>query len=132
MDGCALLQDEDEDVSACLVRYAPEEARIPATSIVSRTANQALPFLRKQGQYEIARTHNLTLLDLSMPGVDGWSVLDEMHNSAYVLICPLSFSQLLGGQGQELAEKLGARRYMTKPSSLDGLVEGLRSICQHS
>jgi CheY-like chemotaxis protein len=131
MDRCALLHVEDEDASACLVRYALEEARIPVNVYRVSNGEEALSFLRKQGQYEIARTPNLILLDLNMPRVDGWSVLHEMQKSASLCDIPvIVLTASSAARDKERAEKLGARRYMTKPSSLDGLVEGIRSICR--
>ena len=81
MDRCALLHIEDEDASACLVRYALEEAQIPVNVYRVSNGEEALSFLQKQGQYEIARTPNLVLLDLNMPRVDGWGVLHDMRQS---------------------------------------------------
>jgi len=129
MDRCALLHIEDEDSSACLVRYAPEEAQIPVNVYRVSNGEEALSFLQKQGQYKIARTPNLVVLDLNMPRVDGWSVLHEMRQSHSLREIPVVvLTASPSAKDKERAEKLGARRFMTKPSSFDNLVE-MKSIC---
>jgi CheY-like chemotaxis protein len=130
MDHCALLHIEDEDASACLVRYALEEAQIPVNVYRVFNGEEALSFLHKQGQYKIARTPNLVLLDLNMPRVDGWSVLHEMQQAPSLRDIPaVVLTASRSARDKERAEKLGARRFMTKPSSFDNLVEGMKSIC---
>jgi CheY-like chemotaxis protein len=131
MNRCALLHIEDEDASACLVRYALEEAQIPVNVYRVCNGEEGLLFLQKQAPYEIARTPNLVLLDLNMPRVDGWSVLQNMQQAPSLREIPVVvLTASPSAKDQERAEKLGARRFMTKPSSFDSLVEGMKSICR--
>jgi CheY-like chemotaxis protein len=121
---------EDEDASACLVRCALEEANIPVSVYRVCDGKEALAFLRKCGQYEIARTRDIVLLDLNMPRMDGWAVLGEMQQSASLSTIPVVVLTTSSSRNdRERAEQLGARRYMTKPSSFDGLVAGIQAIC---
>ncbi|MHB8575554.1 MAG: response regulator transcription factor [Dehalococcoidia bacterium] len=67
-------------------------------------------------------THlHLILLDVRMPGVDGWQVLDELRSAAGpqtpVVVMTASFS------GQDRALQSGAQGYLAKPFELTVLLE---------
>jgi CheY-like chemotaxis protein len=130
MHNCSVLHVEDEDASACLVRSALEEAHIAVCVYRVCDGEEALRFLRKQGKYETARTPEFVLLDLSLPNVDGWTVLGEMQQSSSLSNIPvIVLSASSSPRDKEMAEQLGVRRYVTKPSSFDGLVQGMKSVC---
>ena len=130
MHNCAVLHVEDEDASACLVRSALEEAHIAVCVYRVCDGEEALRFLRKQGKYSTARTPEFVLLDLSLPNVDGWTVLGEMQQSEALSNIPVVvLTTSSSPKDKEMAEQLGVRRYVTKPSSFDGLVHGIKSIC---
>jgi len=58
------------------------------------------------------------------------SVLHKMRQSPSLRAIPLVvLTASPSVRDKERAEKLGARRFMTKPSSFDSLVEGMKSIC---
>ncbi|HEY7294636.1 MAG TPA: response regulator transcription factor [Dehalococcoidia bacterium] len=63
----------------------------------------------------------LILLDVRMPGVDGWQVLDELRSAAGeqtpVVVMTASFS------GQDRALRSGAQGYLAKPFELSDLLE---------
>jgi CheY-like chemotaxis protein len=130
MYNCAVLHVEDEDASACLVRYALEEANMPISLYRVCDGKEALCFLRKHGKYAIARAPDLVLLDLNMPKVDGWTVLGEMQQSPSLRDIPVVVLTASSSRSdQERAEQLGARRCITKPSTFEDLVEEIKSMC---
>lgn len=63
----------------------------------------------------------LILLDVRMPGVDGWQVLDALRSAAGeqtpVVVMTASFS------GQDQALRSGAQGYLAKPFELADLLE---------
>lgn len=67
------------------------------------------------------RAPDLILLDVRMPGVDGWQVLDELRSAAGpqtpVVVMTASFT------GQDRALQSGAQGYLAKPFELGDLVE---------
>src|SRR5581483_7624586 len=67
------------------------------------------------------QTPNLILLDVRMPGVDGWQVLDALRSAADeqtpVVVMTASFS------GQDQALRSGAQGYLAKPFELEDLLE---------
>ena len=64
---------------------------------------------------------HLILLDVRMPGVDGWQVLDELRSAAGdqtpVVVMTAEYS------GQERALASGAQGYLAKPFELDDLLD---------
>ena len=60
----------------------------------------------------------LVLLDLKLPGRDGWSVLEELKNDPVLSSIPvLVFSAFAGVPQQEKALGMGAAGYLVKPVS---------------
>ena len=60
----------------------------------------------------------LVLLDLRLPGRDGWSVLEELKNDPVLSSIPvLVFSAFAGVPQQEKALGMGAAGYLVKPVS---------------
>src|SRR5581483_7380844 len=63
---------------------------------------------------------DLILLDVRMPGVDGWQVLDELRSAAGpqtpVVVMTASWS------GQDRALQSGAQGYLAKPFELGELI----------
>ncbi len=73
------------------------------------------------------RTFDLILLDIMMPGQDGFSMLRELRKRQ--ILTPVI---LLSGRGEDSAQVeglgLGADDYMTKPFSKAVLVSKIRAI----
>jgi two-component system, cell cycle response regulator DivK len=66
---------------------------------------------------------NLILLDLKLPDIDGYSLLEEIQlHSIYSKIPILIVSAFAFTADKERAMKLGARRYFVKPVNLSELV----------
>ena len=60
----------------------------------------------------------LILLDLRLPGRDGWSVLEELKNDTVLSSIPvLVFTAFAGVKQQEKALGMGAAGYLVKPIS---------------
>jgi CheY-like chemotaxis protein len=76
----------------------------------------------QQALDEVARDRpHLILLDVRMPGVDGWEVLDALRSAAGdqtpVVVMTAEYS------GQERALASGAQGYLAKPFELDDLLD---------
>jgi CheY-like chemotaxis protein len=76
----------------------------------------------QQALDEVARERpHLILLDVRMPGVDGWEVLDALRSAAGdqtpVVVMTAEYS------GQERALASGAQGYLAKPFELDDLLD---------
>jgi CheY-like chemotaxis protein len=117
MKGRRLLHVEDDDSIAFLLRAALDE--IGASISVYRVSDgeQALAFLHRSGVYQEAAPPELILLDINLPKVDGWEVLQEIQrNEALRAIPVIVCSASQRKEDRERALSAGARRYVVKPA----------------
>jgi CheY-like chemotaxis protein len=90
---------------------------------------EALQFLRHEGNYYDAPRPDLLLLNLNMPKVSGSEVLLEMKEDPMIRDIPsvvFSSSRLDADKAECLA--LGARDFIAKPSGLQEFLYALRRI----
>jgi DNA-binding response OmpR family regulator len=69
---------------------------------------------------------DVVLLDLMMPVLDGWGVLEALQDrpdAPPVIVVSAAASTA----NTERAYRLGARGYVTKPFSLDGVIDAIRA-----
>jgi two-component system OmpR family response regulator len=75
-----------------------------------------------------ATVHDLVLLDLMMPVLDGWAVLAERQTDANLRAVPV-LAMSAGGNGcMDRATALGANRCIPKPFELDAILDALESM----
>lgn len=130
MDERVLLYVEDEDAAVFLLETALREAGIQLKLYRVSDGEQALAFLRGAGAYEKAPRPDLILLDLNLPRKNGLEVLSEMQNDSRlrdIVVIVFTSSALSSDRRKSLA--LGAREYITKPSSFDGFVQAVKNAC---
>lgn len=118
-----LLHVEDDDAVAVAFRVAVDEANIPVNLNRVSDGDQALEYLRHEGAYTSADRPDLVFLDLNMPKVDGWQVLAAMSRDKELCSIPVVvLSTSSHPYDKQLAYALGAKHYVSKPATLDGLV----------
>jgi DNA-binding response OmpR family regulator len=119
-----VLHVEDDDAAAYLFRVALEEANIPAVVYRVSDGEQALAFLQNRHPYEHAPRPRVAIIDLNLPRVDGWTVLEEVREAnlpAFIVTTSTSRADHVR------ALALGARAYVTKSSSFDDFVVEIRT-----
>jgi CheY-like chemotaxis protein/anti-sigma regulatory factor (Ser/Thr protein kinase) len=81
---------------------------------------------------ELARASrpDAIILDVMMPGMDGWAVLAELKNDPELHAVPIIMATLL--DDKELGYALGAQEYLTKPVERDRLVAVLHRHLERS
>lgn len=125
-----LLYVEDEDAAVFLLETALKEAGIQVQLYRVSDGEQAIAFLQHFGAYEKAPKPDLILLDLNLPRKNGLEVLSEMQSDELlrdIVVIVFTSSALSSDRRKSLA--LGAREYITKPSSFDGFVEAVKIAC---
>jgi CheY-like chemotaxis protein len=125
-----ILHVEDEDASAFLLQAALEEAAIPNRTFRVCSGESALAFLFRTGAYKDAQLPALVILDLSLPRVDGWTVLSSMktrHDLASIPVVILSDSDLESDKKRAL--HLGADKYIVKQNSIAALRRAILNAC---
>ncbi len=80
-----------------------------------------------EGLGEIRRRRPVAVvLDILLPGIDGWAVLDELRSDETTRDVPVIIVSILDEKSRGLA--LGAASYLTKPVSRDDLIGALRNV----
>jgi CheY-like chemotaxis protein len=112
-----LVEDLEDDVE--LVRRAFAKAAVPNPIHVVRSGEEAVKYLSGTGAYANRAEHplpDLVLLDLSMPGMDGFDVLAWIRAQPGIRTIPivvLTSSDLIWDVNR--AYELGASSFLVKP-----------------
>jgi two-component system, chemotaxis family, response regulator Rcp1 len=125
-----LLSVEDNDSEYYIIKMSVEELKIPVQLHRVSDGEQALWFLEKIHGYELAPRPDLILLNLNLPKKDGFDVLTEIRANDLLRAIPViifTSASLVTEKKKALA--LGARDYISKPGTLNGLIEALRFVC---
>lgn len=126
-----LLVDDDEAFTM-LVNVAIRKSGVDADLRIARDGEEAVSYLSRQGKFsdETAfHVPSLVLLDLKMPRMDGFEVLEwrldhpELNAMPFVI---LSSSDL--ESDRQRASELGAHGYLVKPMDLPGFAELVESL----
>jgi len=126
-----LLVDDDED-SVVLLQNALDRADVGHRQVVARDGKEAIDYLSGSGTYAERKKFPwpaLVLLDLKMPGVDGFGVLEWVRKSKRangLAIVVMTASN--NDSDRERALALGAAGYYVKPGSFTDLVRIAREI----
>ena len=113
-----LVEDDLGDVE--LTRQALSESQLALDLRVVSNGEQALAFLRQEGEYRSAERPDLLLLDLNLPGLDGQEVLAEIRSDPHLKLIPVViFSTSSDPEDINNSYKLGANCYLQKPADLE-------------
>jgi len=95
---------------------------------VNLTAMGVEPILAGDGRTAISRIQaerpDAVVLDVMLPGIDGWSVLEDLHalgDPVPIVVC----SAKKDIDDMERARALGASGYVVKPFDIDRLVDAV-------
>jgi CheY-like chemotaxis protein len=127
-----ILLAEDEQTDAYFVQWACKKAGLPHKIIHVVDGQDAVDYLSGEGGYADRALHpfpDLLLLDLKMPRLTGFDVLDWLQHQAGIHDLPvvvLSSSDYPADIEQ--ARKLGATEYKIKPGNPQLLVELLEEL----
>jgi CheY-like chemotaxis protein len=126
LNGELILLVEDDANDVLLLQRAFQKAGLRDTLRVVRDGEQAIQYLSGQGPYANRERHPLpflVLLDLKMPGLDGFEVLQWARaepDLKRLLIVVLTSSHLQSDVDR--AYELGANSYLVKPVEFSEMV----------
>jgi CheY-like chemotaxis protein len=112
-----VVEDNDDDVF--IIRKFLDQA--PEVRAISRVDNgkAALDYMRKLGPYEDEHTPHLVLLDINMPGMNGFEILQEMRTDPLLRLIPVIVLSTSGRpEDVQRAYFLGANAYLVKSGEL--------------
>ncbi len=128
----AILMIDDDKDDFTLVKDALESKQTKVDLYWAEDGDEAENFLFKRGEYSDAPTPDLILLDLNMPGKDGFEVLKDLKGNEHfrkipVVILSSSRDQTNVSHGY----KIGASSFMLKPLTFDEMADAMKSLCEY-
>lgn len=124
-----ILLVEDDPGDVLITKEALEHSKVTNSLSVVDDGEQALAFLRREGEYSDATRPDLILLDLNLPRRDGREVLAEVKNDPELRRIPIVV--LTTSQAEEdilRSYDLHANAFVSKPVDFDRFVEVVRQV----
>jgi CheY-like chemotaxis protein len=122
-----LVEDDPGDV--LLTREAFEHQKVANRLHVVNNGEDAIAFLRKQGEYADAPEPDLVLLDLNLPGMHGREVLAAVKEDSHLQTIPVVVLTTSEAEEDVLRSyRLHANAYVTKPVDFDRFMAVVRAI----
>lgn len=122
-----LVEDNPGDVRLTVEAF--KENKMSNNLHVARDGEEALAFLRHEGEHSDAPRPDLILLDLNLPRKDGREVLAEVKSDE--ALCRIPVVILTTSEAEEdilRTYDLHANCYITKPVDLDQFIRIVKSI----
>ncbi len=112
-----LIVDDDDDIRTFLKELLEEEGYAVATA---GNGLEAVEFTRRSTQ-----SPSCVLLDLMMPVMDGWDVMDAWHKEGRLPgMTVVIFTAAVNAKGPP-----GAHRYLRKPADSTQLLNTIKECC---
>jgi CheY-like chemotaxis protein len=125
-----LVEDNRMDIELTLDAF--NEAKLLNTIHVASNGQEALDYLFGRDQYGDRNAFplpNLILLDLKLPGIDGFEVLRQIKSTSVLKRLPVVILTSSKEEGDRaLSYDYGANSYLVKPVSFDGFLDVVRQI----
>jgi CheY-like chemotaxis protein len=122
-----LVEDDPGDV--LLIREAFEFNKVHNNLNVVNDGEQALAYLRREGEYSASLRPDLVLLDLNLPRKDGREVLAEVKADESLRAIPIVVLTTSEAEEDVLKSyQLHANAYVTKPVDFERFVSIVRQI----
>ena len=124
-----ILLVEDNDSEALFMLHTLQESLLPNTVHHVPTGEEALAFLNGDGKHNGTPRPDLILLDLNLPGLDGFGVLKlvKAHNEWKSIPIIIVTSSALE-EDMHRIRRLEADHYLSKPFDLEGYSDLVQDI----
>jgi CheY-like chemotaxis protein len=122
-----LVEDNPGDVR--LTRESLYDAKVHNNMIVAGDGLEAMACLRREGRYANAARPDLILLDLNLPQMNGFEVLDSIKEDPDLKRIPVVV--LTTSQAEQdiiRSYNLYANAFVTKPVDLEQFIQVIKSI----
>jgi CheY-like chemotaxis protein len=134
-----MMNIEDKHMNILLVEDNPMDAVMTIESIKEcefandiqhvTGGDEALEYLRQRGKYAAWKKPDLILLDLNLPGTDGFAVLQQIKTDdelKTIPVCILTSSEM--EEDILRSYRLRANAYIPKPGTPEGFNQAIKSI----
>ncbi len=117
---------EDNPDEALLAKRALARIELPLTVKIATDGEDAIAQLETATQLP-----DLVLLDLKLPRLSGFEVLEWIRNAGGLRVPVVTFSNSSEARDVQMAYDLGANSFLRKPVSFDDLVELFRNLTNY-
>jgi CheY-like chemotaxis protein len=124
-----VLLVEDDPGDTLMIREAFDDHKLRNRLTCLQDGEQAMAYLRREGEHADATRPDLILLDLNLPRKDGREVLAEIKGDEELRTIPVVV--LTTSQAEEdvlRSYKLHANAYVTKPVDFERFIDVVRQI----
>lgn len=122
-----LVEDSKGDIG--LIEEVFEEAKIGNILHIVEDGEEAIAFLRGEGQFSGVSRPDIILLDLNLPKKDGREVLEEVKGDDELKNIPVVVLTTSKAEEDILRSyNLHANAYITKPVDFDQFIKVVKSI----
>lgn len=122
-----LVEDSEPDI--LLTEEAFSEARVRNRLHVVRDGEEALQFLRREGDYAAAPRPDVILMDINMPRKNGLEVLEEVKADPSLRSIPVLI--LTTSQAEDDVQRSysgHASGYVVKPVGFENFLQAIRAF----
>lgn len=134
-DGGVLLFVDDDFADRLMVRRALGESEVDCELYAAAGGAEGLDYLFRRGEYrdpENSPRPDLVLVDLNMPEVDGWQVIEAIRGDTEIGQLPVvAFSTSSDDRDVARAYALGANSYLVKPDDFGELRDALTVLLDY-
>ncbi len=129
MSGLRLLLIDDNPIDVESVSRALNRVDMVTVLESSTCGSDAVATLEAQADGEAGILPDMVLLDISLPDMDGFAVLDRLIRNQKIQYIPIIIFSSSRSQSDIMkAYAGGANSYVTKPSDFDALVQTMRGL----
>lgn len=124
-----ILLVEDEMTDILFVQKAFKRSNLKGNLHVVMDGEEALAFLRREGQYAEKPKPDIVLLDLNMPRKSGKEVLEEIKGDTKLQCIPVAIMTSSESEDDICnSYRLGANCYIRKPLDFEELQKAMTAI----
>jgi len=126
-DSILLAEDNLDDI--LIIKRVWKKRKIKNRLFIVRDGEEAIDFLFKKKNYKNAPKPSLMLLDLKMPKMDGFEVLQKVREDDSLKNMPIIVLTTSNREKDvNRAYKLGCNSYIIKPVSFDNFIKAIMQI----
>jgi len=124
-----ILLVEDDDGHSTLIRKNLRRGGLDNEIIPLKNGQLAIDYLRKYITQPLSRKPILVLLDLNMPVMDGFQVLEIVKNDKRMSKIPIIILTTTDNPGEiDRCYDLGCNIYITKPVECDRFADAIKKL----